>query len=162
MSIRDELDNLETYLRLEKLRLGDKLHWQIDVAADINTDLRSIPPMMIQPFVENAIWHGLLPKEEGQGRLHIQLDRVGQWLCCWIRDNGIGREEAARLRGKFSHPALGLTIIQERIDLLNRYRKTKYRVEVEDLKDGSNEALGTCFRSFFPLKSEKYDSRTDY
>ena len=148
----DEIEGLETYLKLENLRLENKLNWRIQLAPDIDTEMTEVPPMLIQPFVENAIWHGLQGKKNLGGTIEIHFDHIDDWLCCSIKDNGVGRKKAESLRGKYDHEPLGTKIVDERIQLLNRRNKIPFRIETEDIESESGESEGTLVKIFFPMQ----------
>ncbi|MEO1410380.1 MAG: histidine kinase [Bacteroidota bacterium] len=147
ISLSDEIEGLRNYLRLEQLRFGPELRWQIEVAEELDTDLLEIPPMLIQPFVENAIWHGLQQGTRG-GQIDIRFRQAGRGIHCQVQDDGIGRRRARALRSPYQHGGLGVKIIEERIELLNKNCKVPFRLEVEDLE---GERSGTRVHLFFPF-----------
>lgn len=135
ITVEDELELLELYLSLERGRLGSSLNYQI-VAAD-RTELSQypIPALLLQPFVENAIWHGLQPKTNEQKNLEIIFDTTDN-LIITIRDNGIGRKAARALNGKKSlHKSLGIQITRERLSLFNHLNEFKIDLNITDLKE---------------------------
>src|SRR3546814_845503 len=95
MSLQEEVEFLEVYLKLEALRFDDDFVYQINVDEELEVDMLEIPAMIIQPFVENAILHGLMPLD-GPRKLTIDIVDGGEYVSCSITDNGVGREEAAR------------------------------------------------------------------
>src|SRR6202012_4142138 len=97
--LEDELDMLRLYLDMEKLRFKDAFSYTIDAGADLESENILLPPMLFQPFVENAIWHGLMHKTE-PGRLDIILRIRGDILTCTITDNVVGRAVAAASSSK--------------------------------------------------------------
>jgi sensor histidine kinase YesM len=103
-----------------------------------------VPPMILQPFVENAIWHGLLHKE-GKGVLKIYIQKNARHLECLIEDNGVGRKKAMELRSKSAttRKSLGMQLTEERMQLLMTELGTKGEIRVEDLIDSNGEPLGT-------------------
>ncbi|MEL6849657.1 MAG: histidine kinase, partial [Bacteroidota bacterium] len=113
-SLEEELDRLELYLGLEVLRFGDRLKYQIEVAPDLDPDEILLPPMLIQPLVENSIWHGILPKNE-EGRVIIQIFQEGDWLMVKVSDNGIGLDESLRNHRKPHHQSKGMRLIEDRL-----------------------------------------------
>lgn len=148
ISLEEEIDNLESYLRLEMLRFDNTLEWSITCSDDIDSSMTYIPPMLIQPFVENAIWHGLIPK--GEGKIQISFYIEQNKLCCLIEDNGIGREMSKQNRGKYSHKPMGMKIVEERLELLNKNKKTSVTVEVIDKFNNQGEPEGTKVLIYFP------------
>jgi sensor histidine kinase YesM len=130
---------------MEALRFDKKFTYEIKVANNLGTDTLEVPPLIIQPYVENAIWHGLLHKEN-DGHLSIRVSMAGEsMLQCIIEDNGIGREKAKELKSKTatSRKSLGMQLTENRLGLLNKYSKLNASVEIIDLQNGGNEALGT-------------------
>ena len=140
----DELDSLQLYLHLEQMRFKNTFTYEVEVAPDINTDNYEIPPMLIQPFVENAIWHGLNHRDEG-GQVKVKLFKKDGNLRCTIKDNGIGREAARKIRAaqKVKRKSMGMGITLDRIDALNKVYNTSNKVQIEDLYDKQDRAAGT-------------------
>jgi hypothetical protein len=101
ISLEEELQTLELYLEMEKLRFGDKMNYKIDIEPSLETTFIKVPTMLIQPFLENAIWHGLMQKSENNGLLNLN---VREWkedfLLIEVEDNGVGRKMAAELKSK--------------------------------------------------------------
>lgn len=126
-----EIDLLRKYLELEKMRFPDKFNWEIEIDPEINTEAELIPNMLLQPNLENAIWHGLRYKST-QGYLSLKFSKAGNSLVAVIDDNGIGLEESKRIKtnNQKRYESLGLKNVQERIDLLNNLYKSTIRFEV--------------------------------
>ena len=99
ISLKSELESLELYLEMETMRFDNHFTYKISVPAELNVSILKVPPLIIQPYVENAVWHGLMHKEE-KGELEIDLCQKGDYLHFKITDNGIGREQAARIASK--------------------------------------------------------------
>jgi sensor histidine kinase YesM len=110
-----------------------------------------IPPMLLQPFVENAIWHGLMQKE-GEGTITVEIKKEDEeFLNISITDNGIGRERAAELKSKTAtHKSHGLKVTSQRIDMMNRLNSTGAQVRILDLKDDQGNATGTKVELIIP------------
>jgi len=120
ISIEEELSYLNLYLSLEKLRFGDKMQYFIDVEHGIDKEETLIPSMLLQPFVENAIWHGIMPKEtDGKIRIVIKLKKTNLLHIC-IEDDGIGIENSYKLKSN-DHISRGMELTKERISLLNKF-----------------------------------------
>ncbi|HND82646.1 MAG TPA: hypothetical protein PKY54_04825, partial [Chitinophagales bacterium] len=98
--------------------------------------------MLIQPYVENSIWHGLI-KKEGEKNIQIKFYRNYNYLICEITDNGIGREKAAALNLKKQHKSLGTIITKEMFETLHKIKETDYSVEIIDLYDEQHLPAGT-------------------
>jgi len=104
-----------------------------------------VPPLIIQPYVENAIWHGLLHKESG-GHLSIFVKKTNDNLLqCIIEDNGIGRIRANELKSKSAtaNKSLGMRLTEERLSMLNQYTSLNASIHIDDLKNDNDEARGT-------------------
>ena len=145
--LEKEIEMLRLYLELEQLRFHDTFEYEIKIDEEIDSNEINIPPMILQPFVENAIWHGLMPKA-GDKKVQIEfLTRGDELLCCLIRDNGIGREAAARLRQKTQnvtkHKSKGLNLVYERLDILQHQYQQPFEVKVSDITDGHGQVQGT-------------------
>jgi tetratricopeptide (TPR) repeat protein len=144
ITLAEELEVLQLYLDMEKLRFKDVFDYRIVQDDAIDTGDTYIPPLLLQPFVENAIWHGLMQKEE-RGLLTITLRVDNDILTCTIRDNGIGRRRAGLLKSKSAekHKSMGLQITAERMALLTGKGETAQFFKIEDLYDDDGEAAGT-------------------
>jgi ligand-binding sensor domain-containing protein len=150
---RDELQALNLYLEIEKLRFDNKFDYQIKVDPEIDDSFIEIPPMILQPYVENAIIHGLMHKEE-KGHLEINISLKGETILCVIEDDGIGRERAAEIRSQsgIERKSRGMLITRERLDILNQYSRDQYTVNVIDLKDSNGEPAGTRVEVYIVYK----------
>lgn len=141
-----EIEFLNLYLGLESLRFGDNLRYRIEVDPAIDEEEIMVPSLLIQPFAENAIWHGLLHKS-GDRELVIRFVARGDQIHCIIEDNGIGRmmseEINASKMSSRQHESRGMKISQERIDLLRSQTKLDTQINVEDLKGSSGSPAGT-------------------
>jgi LytS/YehU family sensor histidine kinase len=145
ITLKDELKALTYYIELEKLRFDDKFDYRIVKDPGIDDEFVEIPPMLFQPYVENAIIHGLV-NSASPGLLEISLKRINAGtLLCTIEDNGIGREKAIALRDKsgIKRQPRGMLITQERIEIFNKQNRKNFTVKVTDLKDSQGEAAGT-------------------
>jgi tetratricopeptide (TPR) repeat protein len=119
--LSDEIEMLRLYLDMERLRFSESFNYNIIYENTIEPETIYIPPMLLQPFCENAIWHGLMHKE-GQGKLEVMMSIQNEELQCIIADNGIGREKAAELKSKTGtkQKSFGLKITTERLALFNK------------------------------------------
>lgn len=156
ISLEKEIEFLNLYLGLESLRFGQSFKYTIEVDPDLDEEESKIPSLLIQPFAENAIWHGLLHKE-GSRELNIRFKiRDEDQLLCIIEDNGIGRKRAAEIKaGKFDaqkHESKGMKISQERIDLVRLQTDQSTDIRIEDLYDESGNANGTRVTVTLPLE----------
>ncbi|HLF64554.1 MAG TPA: histidine kinase [Saprospiraceae bacterium] len=142
-----EIEILELYLQLEQLRFNDNFSYTIRVDEEIDSGEIKIPPMILQPFVENAIWHGLMPSQ-GPKRVDIQFTLNGdEKLHCRIRDNGIGRAASERLKnnheGTLQHQSKGMSLVHERLRILEQLYQHSYQVQVVDRTDAEGAVEGT-------------------
>ena len=145
VSLASELDALRLYIEMESIRFEKQFTYSILVDKDVQPDHIYVPPLIIQPFVENAIWHGLLHKETA-GHLYISFSRkIQNILECAIEDDGVGREKARELKSKSTSTkrSLGMKLTEERLSLLNRQTLLDATVEILDLKGRTGEATGT-------------------
>ncbi|MCK0160709.1 histidine kinase [Allomuricauda sp. F6463D] len=132
-----ELELLELYVKLEHSRFSDKFDFEIEVENQIDVDAFQIPPMLLQPYIENAIWHGLRYKDE-KGFLKIRVKQItNDMLEICIEDNGIGRKKSAELKttNQKKQKSKGMGNIQKRIQILNDMYKNRVDVSITDLND---------------------------
>jgi LytS/YehU family sensor histidine kinase len=153
ISLASEISYLSNYLSLEKLRFKDKMDYSITVAPEIDPETVMIPPMLIQPYVENSMRHGLRHKTKGKGYIWIQMELSPSQLTIRIEDNGIGREKASRYKTveHIEYQSKGMTLTANRIGLMNSRCGEGIGVEVIDLKDETGAAMGTRVIVRFPL-----------
>lgn len=136
-----ELEALRLYLELESLRFENKFEYNISIDDEVDATVIKVPPLIIQPYVENAIWHGLMHKKE-KGHLDIGLYQSGETLICKITDDGIGRKKAAELKGKSpTHKSMGTKITEGRIAMIQKSMSNS--VEINDLVYADGMAAGT-------------------
>jgi len=149
ISLREELDMLKIYTDLEQARFAEKfiVHWHI--AEELPLDDLLVPPLLLQPYVENAVWHGLRYLDH-QGMLQIRIGKDVNKVYCTIEDHGIGRRKSKELktRNQQRSSGTGLKNTEERIQILNKLYHTGVHVQIEDL----NEQFGTIVRISIPLK----------
>jgi LytS/YehU family sensor histidine kinase len=153
ITIREELEYLQLYLDLEEMRFEGKFKSHIDIAGDIDVDYFEIPAMLLQPYVENAILHGLTPKE-GEGRLEIKMRLNKNTLICSVIDNGIGREKAREMRQlskRKDHTSLGMKITHDRLELINRLNGSHLSLTITDLYKEDGSPAGTRVDIFIPV-----------
>ncbi|HUB60754.1 MAG TPA: histidine kinase [Puia sp.] len=147
--LTDEIDYLSAYMALEKLRFKEKMGYSIDVDPKIQQGSCLIPPMLIQPYVENSIRHGLRHRTGGRGYIWLRIrqdlsaERMG--LTITIEDNGIGRARSARYKTAehIEYQSKGMTMTADRIRIINAAYGGDIRVEVIDLEDAAGQAAGT-------------------
>jgi len=146
-----ELEQLKEYLDLEHMRFSDKFVYKIDVDESLDPDHIVVPNMLIQPQLENAIWHGLRYKESG-GLLYLSVKAEGSSLCVKIEDNGIGLKKSNELKTRHQkeHHSRGLTNTRERIKLLNSLYNMHITIEIIEKEDDGKET-GVIVLLHFPL-----------
>ena len=144
ISLEEEVSAIKHYLGLEKLRFGQRFSYDLSISKDLDIYEMEIPSMVTQPFIENAIWHGIMPKKE-PGHLQVRFFKENGKLICEVIDDGIGREKAAAIRRNKRHNSTGIKNVTERIELLNKLYNTQMSVIIEDLKY-ADEAAGTKVR----------------
>ena len=151
VALDEEITMLEKYIVLEKQRLDDQFEYRIEVAPYLQTDFFEVPGMVIQPYVENAIWHGLMNKNE-RGKLLLKFEKQNGFLKCVVEDNGVGREKAAEMEKGRSpkHKSYGMTIAKKRLELLQKENEKLPEIVVEDLYKQS-EATGTKVSIFIAI-----------
>lgn len=152
VTIEKELQLLKLYLELEQLRFGTKLTWSITVDEGIRTADTRIPSMIIQPFVENAMLHGIMHREDG-GMVDIRFVLHAEWLEVSIEDNGVGRAKSALYKSENSEPhhSIGIEVATKRLQALKRNEHTPAGICIIDLKDNAGEGNGTKVIIEIPL-----------
>ena len=146
VTLIDEVKALDLYLQLEKARFDDNFNYQISVDKNIDKGIVSVPSLFIQPYVENALKHGLMHKKEGK-LLNINFDKFDEdTMFCAIIDNGIGREASVKInkKRKYMHKSFATSANEKRVTLINKTKsESKISVEIIDLYDAKKQALGT-------------------
>lgn len=156
--LKAEIEWLSKYMDIEKIRFSDKFDYSFEIADDVSVEEFMIPTMLLQPFVENAILHGIGPMESG-GMITISFERDEEYIMCIIDDNGVGREEAGKLKSTKEevkrHKSYGVNITKTKIEVLSDLESKKFDYHVEDKmgKDGTPE--GTAIHISFPLMIKK-------
>ncbi|RYY29738.1 MAG: GAF domain-containing protein [Chitinophagaceae bacterium] len=143
--LANELEALKLYIEMEALRFDKKFTYSIVVDESVSADSVEVPPLIIQPYVENAIWHGLLHKET-EGYLLIYVSKLSEnMIKVVIEDNGVGRDKAKELRSKSAttRKSLGMKLTENRLSLLNKYAELTASVDIFDLKADDETADGT-------------------
>jgi len=154
VTLKAELESLDLYIQMEAMRFKDKLKYNITVDENVDSNFIEIPPLLLQPYVENAIWHGLMHKEEG-GQINISVSVLPNEsiLCISIQDNGVGRQKSEQLRSNSAgkHKSYGTKVTSERLDLINKVYKTGASVTTEDVTNTSGEIAGTLVTIKIPF-----------
>ncbi|MBK8367387.1 MAG: tetratricopeptide repeat protein [Bacteroidetes bacterium] len=155
ISVEAEVKLLNTYLELQKLRFESKFDYTITIDKKIDRDSISIPPMLAQPFIENAIEHGIFYKKD-KGRVDVRLFYEDNFLIYEIEDDGVGMEEAMKLKNKLksSYESLATIITKERMTSLNEQTKGNVEIEIVDKKTLSPENSGVKVKFIVPYKAK--------
>jgi len=143
LAIAEEMELLERYIQTESMRLDDKINYEFDLAAEIDPDEYILPTMILQPFVENAIWHGLAHKK-GYKKITIAIRLEEEQLICTVEDNGVGRQAAAHSRQSVKkHQSKAINITRKRLKHLEEMEEGQTSLEIIDLKDDRGDPRGT-------------------
>ncbi|MGD2033552.1 MAG: histidine kinase, partial [Bacteroidales bacterium] len=145
-----EIGVLKLYLKLEHFRFQDKFDYDMDIDGSIDQSDIEIPPMLIQPYIENAIWHGLRYKED-KGFLKVKISKEGDSINAVVTDNGIGRKKSREMKTKHQKAgnATGLKNTENRLKIINEMYKTRFTVTIEDLD--KDKGTGTIVRINIPV-----------
>jgi len=153
VSLKDELEALKLYLKIEKTRLNNKFDYTIQVESSIHLEKIAFPPLVIQPFVENSIWHGFVNKE-GQGNLAIIVRMEEGLLVTEVVDDGIGREASRKIeQSRDRKRSYGITITENRLHNI----ADSADIKILDLFDESGISAGTKVEIRIPLKIIEHD-----
>jgi sensor histidine kinase YesM len=144
ITLEEELKMLKLYLDMERLRFENSFDYHITYTNDVEAESVLVPPLLLQPFCENAIWHGLMNKE-GQGHLTITILKENEFLNCVITDDGIGRSTAEEINtgSAKKEKSMGLKITTERLSLFNQDKEVNTFYEIDDIVDESGTVAGT-------------------
>jgi len=140
----NDLKSLQLYIELEQMRYADKFTVVYNIQEQITEGDYLIPPMIIQPFVENAIIHGLRNKADGNGILNLSASLQDGYIIVQVVDNGIGRMKAAALKANnpIQKNSLGIKVTQDRISIFNNLNQDrKANVEIVDLSEGTRVVI---------------------
>jgi hypothetical protein len=146
--LAQEINTLKLYIELEQIRFAEPFQFNIEIDEELDMDM-DIPTMLIQPYVENSIWHGLMPKKSG-GILELIFKKEGDSMRVIIRDNGLGRQITDPAK---KHVAKGMSITEQRINILTSTNKKKFTTTIIDLRDESNNPIGTEVNLMIPFDS---------
>jgi sensor histidine kinase YesM len=145
VSLADEIETCRLYLKLESMRFGRKLSYEFLINESIDIGEVKIPPLIVQPFIENAIWHGLMPKEEG-GQVTVNIQKNKETIYCIVEDNGIGRELSINNKlnnGMLKHESKGINLTRSRMKLDNILSQRKTTINIIDKKNNQGQNEGT-------------------
>jgi sensor histidine kinase YesM len=155
LSLTEEVKLLELYLELEKMRLKERMDFHIVINGSPDADRPVIPPMIIQPYVENAIKHGISPLQHKKGVVTLTFEESAGYIHCFIEDNGIGIN-ASRQRSSSAeegHTSMGNSITEHRITTINSIQQNKIILKIYDKQELSEDS-GTIVHLSFPIINE--------
>ena len=157
--IDKEIEGLQNYLELEQLRFNKKFEFLITTSQDVEDDM-ALPPLLIQPFIENAILHGMVPKE-GDGSIEVHFGVANNQLVCTITDDGIGylTSKALKENSVTAHQSMALQITKKRLEMMEATTTQSASVTIEEILNSNNEAKGTKVVISLPIQ---YTSDTKY
>lgn len=151
VSLKEEIDLLENYVQLESLRFDGRFSYELVVDEALDVYNLEIPILLVQPHVENAILHGLLPKK-GPARLSVSFVDQGEQILCTVEDNGVGRQKSVELKSArgVSHQSRGLSIVAQRVSHLHGKESDSQIIQITDIVDRQNEVAGTRVSILIP------------
>lgn len=154
ITLKEELEILHLYVELESIRFKEAFKYKIICDDSIDTDEVKVPTLLIQPFVENAIWHGLMHKETDR-QLVIEFTEKGEWLTCVVQDNGVGRKKAQEIKGLTlngsKHQSKGISVSTERLKSMKSSNGDYGTIDFKDLYANDGSAAGTRIEIHFPI-----------
>ena len=152
IAVSDEIDLLTLYLQTETMRFEKKFNYEFDLKNELDPDEFVIPTMILQPFVENAIWHGISSKTEGEGKIKVSFWEENESLFCSVEDNGIGRAASQQVSQKAkTHESKALSITEHRLQLIKPKNGVSAAFEIQDLTDAAQNPAGTKVLLRFPI-----------
>ncbi|MDN5215828.1 tetratricopeptide repeat protein [Fulvivirgaceae bacterium BMA12] len=134
ISLEEDLKLIETYLQIESMRLNHKFTYEIKIDPAIDVSNTLIPPLILQPFIENSIWHGI-SKKAGNGKISLEIKRDGDFIVYSVEDDGIGRQNAAK-ENKLHEHSMGTKISQNRISIINKLKGAEGDIRMIDKPEG--------------------------
>jgi ligand-binding sensor domain-containing protein/putative methionine-R-sulfoxide reductase with GAF domain len=156
VTLKEEIEILKMYVELESVRFKDSFTYSILCDEAIETEEIKIPTLLIQPFVENAIWHGLMHKENKRF-LHISFTENDDFLQCIIEDNGVGREKAFEIKSLSGqdkqHTSKGIAVSEERLKTMKSSSGKPGSIQINDLVDAEGKGIGTQIIINFPIQN---------
>jgi LytS/YehU family sensor histidine kinase len=152
ITLDEEIKYLDNYLAVEQMRLKNKFQYKINVDENIDKEDISLPGMILQPFVENSIKHGIQHRPSQDGYIHIKISRNGM-LSCVVEDNGIGRKNSLLLKSEAGdgYELRGMDITQNRIETINKIYAVNIILTTEDLTNKKGDPEGTRVKIDFPI-----------
>ncbi len=156
ISLREEIEIIKLYIELESIRFKGSFQYEVQCDEMIDTDEVKIPTLLVQPFVENAIWHGLMHKE-GERQLTVEFTEEEDLIKCVIEDNGVGRKKAGEIKNiagqEKKHTSKGIEVSKERLRTLRTKDGRTGNIKIIDLEDSNGLATGTRIEINFPIQN---------
>lgn len=158
ITLAEEVSYLSTYLQLEKIRLENKFSFEVTTDPSLNPEASFLPPMILQPFVENCVRHGIRYRHDNQGKITIAFKRSGNLLDCVIEDNGVGRKIALshKSNNPIEYQSKGISLTTDRVEMMNKHSARPITIHIYDMEDGSGNGTGTRVIISFPLQQTDY------
>jgi hypothetical protein len=152
--LSDKLTSLKLYIELERLRFDEKFDFDLQIEEGVNTDAIKVPTMIVQPYIENAIKHGIMHKE-GKGKLTLSLFKLNGNIVWTVEDNGVGRKKSREInqRKNPGHVSIGMKNIAERMETLKAIYGFSVQREIVDLYNPNGEPIGTKVTITLPILS---------
>ncbi|WP_339918419.1 tetratricopeptide repeat-containing sensor histidine kinase [Yeosuana marina] len=146
ISLEDDLQLMELYIQIETLRLKNKLSYNIKIDKNIDTENTLVPPLILQPFIENSIWHGI-ERKKSKGHILIDIKKENQMIVCIVEDDGIGRKKTINIKSE--NTSMGVKITKSRLDIINKQKKTNGSIVMIDKTQGLRVELKLPFELRF-------------
>ncbi len=154
VALAEDMKAMELYMQLENIRMNNPFSYHFQIDNNINTEQAEIPALILQPFIENAIWHGLQCKKEAGGRISILVNKQDDNLVCIVEDNGVGRSsEKNKTNSPFKKESLGIKLTEERLKILNAIKKVNAYFKITDLFTNDNKPCGTRVKLVLPFSA---------
>uniref|UniRef100_UPI004049CDC2 tetratricopeptide repeat-containing sensor histidine kinase n=1 Tax=Gelidibacter sp. TaxID=2018083 RepID=UPI004049CDC2 len=160
ISLEDELDTMQLYMNIENIRFSNEIDFQVNVDKNINTASIKVPSLILQPFLENSLWHGLSSKKEDK-KIVLNVSKTSdEFVTISIIDNGIGRNASAKINDNklLKRKSVGLAITKARLANFSKGFTNTYKIDIEDLYSETNKAIGTKVVVQIPVKSSALKS----
>jgi len=155
ITIEEEIAYITSYIEMEAMRFGDNFDYTIHADASVKNNNIEVPALLLQPYVENALRHGIRNKTSGTGKIEIGFSVKDNVLSCIIKDNGVGRQKAMELKSRLhiEYQSKGMSLTEKRVNLLNRVNESNISIAVHDLTDSNGTGIGTMVEIKIPLQS---------
>lgn len=154
ITLEEELETMQLYMNIENMRFSNQIKYRSKVETGLDTALIKVPSLILQPFLENALWHGLSSKE-GEKKIDLIVEKNSlEFITVKIIDNGVGRSESRKIKNNksLSKNSVGITITKERLANFSKNFSSSYRLNIIDLKDAAGKPSGTCVVIDIPIE----------